>query len=91
MSQVRDYIEKRGQKSEEFAWSVKIEETKLDVGLKLAELRKDTGLTQKQLSQKVGKPQSTISRVETGELNSSIELVMELAQGLDKTLVLSFE
>ncbi len=91
MSQVQDYIEKRTQKSENFAQLIKIEEAKLDVGLKLAELRKDAGLTQKQLAQKVGKPQSTISRVETGELNPSIELVIELAQGLDKKLVLNFE
>lgn len=68
-----------------------IEEAKLNVALKLAELRKSAGLTQKQLAQKIGKPQSTISRVETGEMNPSIELVIELAQGLDKKLVLNFE
>ncbi|EHA7756851.1 helix-turn-helix transcriptional regulator [Enterococcus faecalis] len=70
---------------------MEVEQAKLDVALKLAELRKSAGLTQKQLAQKVGKPQSTISRVETGELNPSIELVIELAQGLDKKVVLNFE
>lgn len=70
---------------------MEIEEDKLDVALKLAELRKSAGLTQKQLAQKIGKPQSTISRVETGEMNPSIELVIELAQGLDKKLVINFE
>ncbi|MBO1084828.1 helix-turn-helix transcriptional regulator [Enterococcus mundtii] len=70
---------------------MEIEEAKLDVALKLAELRKSAGLTQKQLAQKIGKPQSTISRVETGEMNPSIELVIELAQGLDKKLVINFE
>jgi len=68
-----------------------IEEAKLNVALQLTELRKSAGLTQKQLAQKIGKPQSTISRVETGEMNPSIELVIELAQGLDKKLVLNFE
>ncbi|MZZ59791.1 helix-turn-helix domain-containing protein [Enterococcus mundtii] len=70
---------------------MEIEEAKLDIALKLAELRKSAGLTQKQLAQKIGKPQSTISRVETGEMNPSIELVIELAQGLDKKLVINFE
>ncbi|MBE6173522.1 helix-turn-helix transcriptional regulator [Enterococcus mundtii] len=70
---------------------MEIEEAKLDVALKLAELRKSAGLTQKQLAQKIGKPQSTISRVETGEMNPSIELVIELARGLDKKLVINFE
>lgn len=68
-----------------------IEEAKLNVALQLTELRKSVGLTQKQLAQKIGKPQSTISRVETGEMNPSIELVIELAQGLDKKVVLNFE
>lgn len=68
-----------------------IEEAKLNVALQLTELRKSAGLTQKQLAQKIGKPQSTISRVETGEMNPSIELVIELAQGLDKKVVLNFE
>lgn len=91
MSQVQNYIKKRAEKSEEFVQLMEIEEDKLDVALKLAELRKSAGLTQKQLAQKIGKPQSTISRVETGEMNPSIELVIELAQGLDKKLVINFE
>lgn len=82
---------KRAEKSEEFVHLMEIEEAKLDVALKLAELRKSAGLTQKQLAQKIGKPQSTISRVETGEMNPSIELVIELARGLDKKLVINFE
>ncbi|MGL9894086.1 helix-turn-helix domain-containing protein [Enterococcus mundtii] len=91
MSQVQNYIKKRAEKGEEFVHLMEIEEAKLDIALKLAELRKSTGLTQKQLAQKIGKPQSTISRVETGEMNPSIELVIELAQGLDKKLVINFE
>lgn len=91
MSQVQNYIKKRAEKSEEFAHLMEVEEAKLNVALKLAELRKSAGLTQKQLAQKIGKPQSTISRVETGEMNPSIELVIELAQGLDKKLVINFE
>ena len=91
MSQVQNYIKKRAEKGEEFVHLMEIEEDKLDVALKLVELRKSAGLTQKQLAQKIGKPQSTISRVETGEMNPSIELVIELAQGLDKKLVINFE
>lgn len=91
MSQVQNYIKKRAEKGEEFVHLMEIEEAKLDIALKLAELRKSAGLTQKQLAQKIGKPQSTISRVETGEMNPSIELVIEPAQGLDKKLVINFE
>jgi len=91
MSQVQNYIKKRAEKSEEFMQLMAIEEAKLNVALQLTELRKSAGLTQKQLAQKIGKPQSTISRVETGEMNPSIELVIELAQGLDKKVVLNFE
>lgn len=40
---------------------------------------------------KKGKPQSTISRIETGEMNPTIELIIQISHGMGKTLELEFK
>lgn len=91
MSKVKEYIKKRSAESPEFKKQLEIERERLDLAIKLAELRNRSGYTQKELANKIGKPQSTISRIETGEMNPSIELVIEIVNGLDKKFVVSFE
>ena len=91
MSKVKEYIKKRSTESPEFKKQLEIERERLDLAIKLAELRNRSGYTQKELANKIGKPQSTISRIETGEMNPSIELVIEIVNGLDKKFVVSFE
>lgn len=90
MSKVTDYIKQRSLTDPEFKKHYTIEKEKLELALQMAQLRRSAGLTQAQLAAKLGKPQSTISRVETGEMNPSIELLMEIAAGLDKKLQITF-
>lgn len=78
-------------KSPEFSKIIKIENERLDFALKMTQLRKESGLTQKELAKKTGKPQSTISRIETVEMNPSIELVLEILEGKGKKMHISFE
>jgi len=91
MSKVKEYIKKRSAESPKFKKQLEIERERLDLAIKLAELRNRSGYTQKELANKIGKPQSTISRIETGEMNPSIDLVIEIVNGLDKKFVVSFE
>ncbi|WP_073294932.1 helix-turn-helix domain-containing protein [Atopostipes suicloacalis] len=91
MSKVQEYIKNRSENSTEFTQQIEIERKRLELAMKLTELRKSTGLTQKELSEKIGKPQSTISRIETGEMNPTIELVIEIANGMGKNFVPIFE
>lgn len=91
MSKVQDYIQNRSKNNPEFSRQMEIERERLDFAVQLTELRKSRGLTQKELAEKIGKPQSTISRIETGEMNPTIELVIEIVNGLDKKFVPHFE
>lgn len=91
MSKVQEYIKNRSENSTEFTQQIEIERKRLELAMKLTELRKSTGLTQKELSEKIGKPQSTISRIETGEMNPTVGLVIEIANGIGKNFVPIFE
>lgn len=91
MSKVDDYIAQESGKDPVFENLVKVEMKRLDFALQLANLRRSVGMTQKELAQAIGKPQSTISRVETGEMNPSIELIMEISAGLGKEFVPIFK
>ncbi len=91
MSKVQEYIKNRSENNPEFTKQIEIEQERLELAIKLTELRISLGLTQKELAKKVGKPQSTISRIETGEMNPSIELVIEIVRGMGKKFVPFFE
>lgn len=91
MTKLERYVEKRSKKSPEFAKRIRIENEGIYFALKMAQLRKDSGLTQKELARRTGKPQSTISRIETGEMNPSIELVLEILEAMGNKLYISFE
>ncbi|TLQ49590.1 helix-turn-helix transcriptional regulator [Ruoffia tabacinasalis] len=70
---------------------MEVDNAKLDFAVRLAEQRKKAGMTQEELAKKIGKPQSTISRIETGEMNPTIELIIEISIGLDKQLSVEFK
>ncbi|WP_414047447.1 helix-turn-helix transcriptional regulator [Macrococcus equi] len=52
--------------------------------IKLA--RMENGLTQEQLAKKVKATRQTIGLIEKGEYNPSLNLCIEIAKALDKTL-----
>ena len=61
------------------------------IGNAVIELRKSMGLTQKEMADKVGKPQSTIARIETGNMAPSFSLISDIATALNKKLNINFE
>jgi DNA-binding XRE family transcriptional regulator len=66
------------------------EKYKLSASVALMKLREELGLTQKELATKSGKPQSTISRIESGRMNVSVELLIEIGHAVNKELKIEF-
>ena len=61
------------------------------VGEKLAQARKRRNMTQKALSERSGIPQPSISAIENGAANPTIETLGTLAKGLELYLYVAFE
>jgi transcriptional regulator with XRE-family HTH domain len=85
-----DLIERKKSESEEFAREYAKENERIKVAVALTQLREKEGLTQRQLAAKVGKPQSTIARIENGNMNVSYGILNEIATSLGKTLEIRF-
>jgi predicted transcriptional regulator len=90
MSKIDKLIEKNIAKSEEFLKEYNRENERLQIAVALMRLREAEGLTQRQLAEKVGKPQSTIARIENGNMNVSYGILNEIATGLGKKLEIRF-
>lgn len=74
-----------------FGKLIKKQDSQEVVGNAVLELRKSMGLTQKELADRVGKPQSTIARIETGNMAPSFSLISDIATALNKKLNINFE
>lgn len=48
--------------------------------------RKEQGITQGELAEKMGTKQSSISRLESGDYNPSLEFIQKAAEALGKTV-----
>lgn len=57
-------------------------EAEFELRRKLIELRRAAGLTQQQLAEKTGLSQQMISRIETGESNSTVETLLKYLEAL---------
>ena len=57
----------------------------IKLGNKIRQLRIEKGMTQTDLAAKVGKDYQSIQRVEHGTVNSSIQYLREIAEGLEMT------
>ena len=57
---------------------------------KLRESRKKLGLTQAQLAKKAGLPRTTVTKIETGALNTSLIKLMQLAEAMDMHVKVQF-
>jgi ribosome-binding protein aMBF1 (putative translation factor) len=53
--------------------------------------RLDLGLTQEQLAQRMGTSYSAISRIESGQHNTSVQTLQRLAAALEMRFVMGFE
>lgn len=85
MNNLEKYIENRSNESEAFREEYIKQSESLDIAVALTEFRKELGLTQQQLAEKVGKPQSTIARIENGNMNPSFNLLKEIVEKLGGT------
>lgn len=90
MTKIKKYINKRTKDDAELEHLIELENERLKIAVMLTELRLEAGITQKELAKRINKPQSTISRIETGEMNPSISLVIEIANGIGKKFVPTF-
>ena len=90
MSEIDRLIEVKTTAGGEFAQEYNKENERLQVAVALMQLRESEGLTQRQLAEKVGKPQSTIARIENGNMNVSYGVLCEIASSLGKTLEIRF-
>ena len=57
----------------------------------LIEARIKHGLSQKQLAEKIGTKQSAIARLETGNINPSIEFLQKVASAMGRTLTIQIK
>lgn len=91
MSGIDELIKKKKAESKVFAAEYEKESQKLEIAIALAQLREELGVSQRELAKKVGKPQSTIARIENGEMNPSIKVLFEIATKVGKELHVEFK
>ncbi|MCL2655683.1 MAG: helix-turn-helix transcriptional regulator [Coriobacteriia bacterium] len=90
MSAIDDVVREECAKSPEFAAEYHKEVERLDAALALVKLRDEEGMTQRQFAAATGKTQSTIARIENGNMNPSIKLLREIAEALGRKLEFRF-
>ena len=52
--------------------------------------RKERGITQQELSLLTHIPQKTISKIESGNVNTSVNTLAKIAKGMEKSLKIEF-
>lgn len=73
----------------EFSQRFDVEKEKLSSAVALYNAREEAGLTQAELADLDGTTQATIARIERGD-NVSFEKLAQLAQAMNKKLLVSF-
>lgn len=91
MSMLDEYVAKRSKKDPEFAKLMEQENINLEVAVKVRSLREDLGLNQRDFAKLIEKPQSTVSRIESGNMNASTKLLAEIAQATKQRLTIQFD
>jgi DNA-binding XRE family transcriptional regulator len=90
MSAIDELIQEECENSAEFAAEFRRESERLDAAVALIKLREEVGMTQRQLAAATGKTQSTIARIENGNMNPSVKLLSEIATALGRRLEYRF-
>jgi len=73
-------------KNKEVQNELKMNEAEYKVIEEIIMARKEKNLTQKGLAELIGTRQSNISRLESGNYNPSLDLLIRIAQAMDKKL-----
>lgn len=89
-AKVSSYISRRRAKDKRFDEVFLGQSERLEVAVALRTLRETEGLTQRQLAEKVEKPQSTIARIENGNMNVTFKTMNDIAKAFDKIIEVKF-
>lgn len=73
------YLKKRMSKSEDFRKSYTEEELKIEIALKIKQMRDELQMTQQEFAEHVGVHRSTISKIESRDLNVSLVMLHSIA------------
>lgn len=76
---LENYLKKRMLKSEEFKKSYTEEGLKIEIALKIKQIREDLQMTQQEFAEYVGVHRSTISKIESRDLNVSLVMLNSIA------------
>ncbi|MFT9266264.1 helix-turn-helix domain-containing protein [Oenococcus sp.] len=87
---IDEYIAERESQEPGFKQAIQKESQRLDLAIKIRNLREQAGLSQRELAERLGKPQSTIARIESGNVNPSFGTIEEIANNLGKRLQIRF-
>lgn len=91
MSKIDEYIAKRNKKDPKFASDFREENQRLEVAVEIRNLRDNLGMSQREFANLVHKPQSTIARIESGEVSTSINTLEDIAEATHQKLTIKFE
>lgn len=61
-----------------------------EIALQIAKFRKELGMSQNELAEKIGTKQQVISRIEGGNQNISIQMLLKISNVLGQNLKISF-
>ncbi|MEX5938173.1 helix-turn-helix transcriptional regulator [Mammaliicoccus sciuri] len=89
MNQTEMLIAKSISNKPHLAHEYKEARNKLRAAMLVVNLRKENGWSQRELAKKLNKPQSTIARIENGDVNPSFGLMDEIANLADRELTLT--
>ena len=88
MSKIQNFIKKDIEKNPKLKKKYEQASLNLDAAVLVKDMRKDLGMTQVEFAKYVGKPQSTIGRIEAGNMNVSIGLLNEIANRAHRQVML---
>ncbi|CAM3520879.1 MULTISPECIES: helix-turn-helix domain-containing protein [Saccharibacillus] len=91
MSAIDKLIEQKKKNDSVFEQEFRKEDNRLKAAVALMKLREEYGLSQREFAKRIGKSQSTIARIENGSMNVSVQLLDEIAAGMDKELIIGFK
>lgn len=91
MSDLKQYIKERSDKSPDFENLINYEYENLKIGGIIKELRMKNGMTQEKLAEKMHTTKSSISRLENHVGNVRLATLEKVAQALNKKLTINFK
>ncbi|MDQ0202861.1 helix-turn-helix domain-containing protein [Pectinatus haikarae] len=90
MSDIKNYIAEKAKSDPAIYERIAKETAYLDAAIAVHTFRQKQGLSQRDFAKIVGKPQSTIARIENGNMNPSIKTLNDIASKFDKQIKITF-